>query len=283
MAPAVLRQSGLFERLRRVQPGIIDCGDVVGPSSSAAPTNSKLRFLPEFLEFTKSFLPRLQHIYKNEQTPLILGGDHSVSIVTIAAAAEALRAKRGKRAKLGLLWVDTHPDLNTPDTTPSGNLHGMGVAVSLGQGNPELTELCGFSPKLLPGSICYVGLRDVDPPEKTALHELGIKSFTMHEIDLMGIGAVAQKALEHVTKHSDAFVLSFDLDVCDPTIAPGVCTPVRGGLSYREAQLIMELAAKAKKLMSIEMMELNPYLDHNRATCELAIALLESAIGKTIL
>lgn len=123
----------------------------------------------------------------------------------------------------------------------------------------------------------------MDAPEKAALKELGIKTFTMHDIDLLGFGEVSRLAIEHVTKKSDAFVMSFDLDVCDPTIAPGVCTPIRGGLTYREAQLIMELAAAAKKLLSIEIVELNPYLDHNRITSDLAIALLESAVGKTII
>ncbi len=283
MAPGVLRQSGLIERLLRVHSRVIDGGDVMGPVAAAPATNPKLRYLDEYLQFSKMLLPRLRGAYAKGNTPLVIGGDHSISITTIAAAAEALREKKGKRAKLGLLWVDTHPDLNTDETTPSGNLHGMSVAAALGRGHPGLTELCGFSPKLLPGSICYVGLRDVDPPEKLALQELGVKTFTMHDIDLHGFGAVATQALNHVTKHSDGYIVSFDLDVCDPQIAPGVCTPVRGGLTYREAQLIMEMAAAAKKLLSIELVELNPYLDHNRTTCELAIALLESAIGKTIL
>ena len=283
MAPAVLRQSGLVERLLRVHGRIVDSGDVVGPAAASEPSNSKLRYLDEYLQFAKQLLPRVQNAYAKGNTPIVVGGDHSISISTIAAAAEALRNKKGKRAKLGLLWVDTHPDLNTHDTTPSGNLHGMSVAVALGRGHPGLTDLCGFQPKLGPSSVCYVGLRDVDPPEKEALKELRVKTFTMHDIDLLGFGAVARQALDHVTKNSDGIVVSFDLDVCDPAIAPGVCTPVRGGLTYREAQLIMEMAAATEKMLSIELVELNPYLDHNRATCELAMALLESAIGKTIL
>lgn len=283
MAPSVLRQAGLIEKLLLVTPNIIDCGDAVGPTASAPPTDPKLRYLPEYLEFSGAFIPRIQRAYKNEHVPIIVGGDHSISICTLAVAAETLRARKGKKSKLGLLWVDTHPDLNTPETTPSGNIHGMSVAVALGRGPTELINLCGFAPKLLPESIAYVGLRDVDPPEKVALKELGIKTYTMHDIDLLGFGEVTQRAIEHVSKKSDAFVMSFDLDVCDPTIAPGVCTPIRGGLTYREAQLIMELGAAAKKLMSIEVVELNPYLDHNRVTSDLAIALLESAVGKTIL
>ncbi|MBN8548501.1 MAG: arginase [Deltaproteobacteria bacterium] len=283
MAPSVLRQAGLFERLQLVTKDIVDCGDAVGPTASAPPTNPKLRYLPEYLEFSRSFIPRLERAYSNNHTPIVVGGDHSISICTLAVAAKALRERKGKKAKLGLLWVDTHPDLNSPDTTPSGNIHGMSVAAALGRGDRALTELLGFAPKIQPESIVYVGLRDVDPPERVALKELGIKTFTMHDIDLLGFGEVSRRAIEHVTKKSDGFVTSFDLDVCDPTIAPGVCTPIRGGLTYREAQLIMELAAAAKKLLSIEVVELNPYLDHNRITADLAIALLESAVGKTIL
>lgn len=283
MAPSVLRQAGLFEKLLLVTRELIDCGDAVGPTASRPPTDLKLRYLPEYLEFSRNFLPRIERAYQNGRTPIVVGGDHSISICTLAAAAKSLQKKKGKKAKLGLLWVDTHPDLNTPATTPSGNIHGMSVAVSLGMGDKALTEMLGFAPKILPQNIVYVGLRDVDPPEKVALKKLGIKCFTMHDIDLLGFGEVSRLAIEHVTKKSDGFVMSFDLDVCDPTIAPGVCTPIRGGLTYREAQLIMELAAAAKKLLSIEMVELNPYLDHNRITIDLAIALLESAVGKTIL
>jgi arginase len=282
MAPIVLRQSGLFERLLLVTKNIVDCGDAVGPTASAPAVNPKLRYLPEYLEFSRAFIPRLERAYASAHTPIIVGGDHSISICSIGVAAKALREDQGKRAKLGLLWVDTHPDLNTPETTPSGNIHGMSVAACLGRGDKALTELCGFSPKILPENIVYIGLRDVDPPEKATLKELGIKTFTMHDIDLLGFGEVATRALEYINKKSSAFVMSFDLDVCDPTIAPGVCTPIRGGLTYREAQLIMELAAAAEKLLSIEVVELNPYLDHNRITSELAVALLESAIGKTI-
>lgn len=283
MAPSVLRQAGLFERLQLVTKDLVDCGDANGPTAAAPVADPKLRYLPEYLEFSRTLIPRLERAYKSKHIPIVVGGDHSISISSIAVASKALRESKGKKAKLGLLWVDTHPDLNTPDTTPSGNIHGMSVAVSLGRGDKALTELLGFAPKIRPENIVYVGLRDVDPPEKVALKELGIKTFTMHDIDLLGFGEVSKRALEHVTKKSDGFVMSFDLDVCDPTIAPGVCTPIRGGLTYREAQLIMELGAAAKKLLSIEVVELNPYLDHNRITIDLAIALLESAVGKTIL
>lgn len=283
MAPSVLRQMGLVERLRLVTEHISDGGDAVSPVAPGDPGDRQLKFLQQYLEFSNGFISLLRKAYRETKIPVVIGGDHSTSMCSIAVAAEALRAKRGAESRLGLLWVDTHPDLNTNETTPSGNLHGMTVAASLGRGHPSLTGLCGFSPKLDPKNVVYVGLRDVDPPEKAALRELGIKVFTMHDIDLLGFGAVATQALEYIERVSDAFVLSFDFDVCDPTIAPGVCTPVRGGLTYREAQLIIELSAAAKKLQSIEFMELNPYLDHNRSTCDLAIALLESAVGKTIL
>ena len=283
MAPSVLRQSGLVERLRLVSSDILDQGDIVAPDIEITKVNPKLKYIETYLAFSELLAPRLRTCYMAGRKPIVLGGDHSVSISTISLAVEALKRRCGNTAEMGLLWVDTHGDINTPETTPSGNIHGMSVAALLGLGDQRLTNLYGFSPKLKPENIAFVGLRDLDPPEKTLLKKLGILTYTMREVDLLGIGEVAQKAIKHVTANTAGFVTSFDLDVCDPSIAPGVCTPIRGGLTYREAHLIMELSAENPANLSIELMELNPYLDHNHMTSDLALALLESAVGKTII
>jgi arginase len=180
------------------------------------------------------------------------------------------------------LWVDTHPDINTPETTPSGNLHGMTVAHLLGLGDPSLAKLGDISPKIKPENIIFLGLRWVDPPEVSLIRQLGITAYTMHEIDRYGIGAICEKVFTTLNKLT-GFVLSFDLDVCDPAIAPGVGTPVRGGLTFRESHLIMEMAAECPGLTSVDIVEYNPDLDVRGATRELVAGMIESVTGKKIL
>ncbi len=281
-APAKLRALGLVDRLKSIVPSLLDGGDIAG-SAPKEIGNPKLKYLAEYLEFANRLIPKLQSSYASDHRPIIVGGDHSISIATVSAAAEHAKKHYGPDAEIGLLWVDSHADINTPQTTPSGNIHGMSVAVLLGKGEKSLVELCGFAPKLKAHNISFVGLRDLDPPEKKILKDLGINVFTLREIDLLGFGEVTSRAIDHVTRNTVGFVTSFDLDACDPSIAPGVCTPVRGGLTYREAHLMMELAAETASLLSVEVVELNPTLDQNGVTAELAILLLESAVGKRIL
>jgi arginase len=204
-------------------------------------------------------------------------------MVTISVAAEVLKERHGPDAELGVLWVDAHGDVNTAQTTPSGNLHGMPGAVLLGHGEPSLVNLCGFAPKVKPRNHVLMGVRDLDGGEKDFIRAHGLSAFTMKDIDLWGIGEIARRAFAQVTRHTQGFVVSFDVDVCDPNLAPAVGTPVRGGFTFREAHLVMELAAEYESLLSVEVVEFNPEFDDRSLTCELAISLLESALGKSIL
>lgn len=284
-APAALRKAGLIERLERLEPigvKIFDSGDLPEPPERPG-RDPKLRHLDEVLSFAGEVITKLRAIYAAGRRPILLGGDHSISMASISVAAEQLRATFGPKAELGLLWVDAHADINTPETTPTGNIHGMPIAHLLGRGQPDLVNLCGFAPKLYPHNVVYIGLRDVDPGEREAIRELGITAYSMKDVDLLGIGEVCRRAYEQLSR-ATRFVVSFDLDVCDPWIAPGVGTPVRGGLSFRESHLIMELAAEQQdRLMALEVVEYNPELDINSLTGEIAIGLIESALGKTIL
>jgi arginase len=285
-APHVLREAGLLNRLQTRGPhgiDVRDCGDVAQPEQVGSPGDPKMRYLNEVLECAEELMAALSSTYDAGRTPIVLGGDHSISIATISVAAQALRTQRGAEARLGVLWVDAHGDIHTRDTTSSGNIHGMSLAHLLGHGDRSLCELGGFSPKIRPSDLVYIGLRDLEEAEKEVIRSLGILAFSMKEVDQLGIGEVCRRAFHHLAQKTDRFVLSFDLDVCDPNIAPGVGTPVRGGLTFRESHLIMELAAEAPQLMAIELVEYNPDIDSHGTTAELAMALLESAVGKTIL
>lgn len=208
--------------------------------------------------------------------PLILGGDHSIAIGTIAGLAS-------RRQRLGVLWIDAHSDLNTPYTTPSGNLHGMSLAACLGFGDPHLAAVGGYSPKLQPERIALVGARSLDKGEREIIGRLGIACFTMHDIDRRGMADVMKEAIAIVSNGSDGVHLSFDIDSVDPGEAPGTGTPVRGGLSYREAHLAMELLHEAGILTSAELVEVNPRLDSGNRTARLAVELLASLFGEKIL
>ena len=285
-APAVLRTAGVLERLRRlgvrVEPGC----DIALPQDFPLERdggNPKLRNLPAMQEFARLMMPELRASYGRGAMPVILGGDHALSMVTISVAAEVLKQRHGPDAELGLLWVDAHGDLNTPDTTPSGNLHGMPASVLMGRGEPSLVNLAGFAPKVKPENFVLMGVRDLDQGEREHIHTNGLTAYTMKDIDMWGIGEIARRAFEKVSRNTQGVVVSFDMDVCDPNLAPAVGTPVRGGFTFREAHLVMEMTAELPNLMSVELVEFNPVLDNQSLTCELAISLLESALGKSIL
>ena len=212
--------------------------------------------------------------------PLVLGGDHSIAIGTISGIASYCRKKR---KKLGLLWIDAHGDLNTPASSPSGNVHGMPLAVVLGMGPKDLTSIGGSFPKADPMNVAIVGLRSLDEGEKKRIARTGVNVFTMTDIDRHGIHRVMKKAMARVTQGTDLVHVSFDLDAVDPTVASGVGTPVKGGLDYREAHLIMELISEAKIMTSLEIVEVNPILDTRNASAEFAVELVQSAFGKKIL
>ena len=203
--------------------------------------------------------------------PVILGGDHSVSIGSIAGASK-------KAKNLGVIFLDFHPDANTPETSPSGNIHGMTVAISLGHGYPELVNCSGFSPKVLPENICIIGAKDIDTDERIFLNGLGVKMYTLFDIDRFGIYRVMEETLDRL-KECDIIHLSFDVDVLDPLIAPGTGILSKGGLSYREASYIMEALGKSGIVKSIDIIEINPLLDVKNTTAELAIELLLACLG----
>ena len=281
--PSALRAAGVVTRLRALGLELVDDGDIVEPDLPGGSQSSPvLKNLEPFLSFHEELSARLLSSYDDGGFPLILGGDHAISISTISSAYCALK-KRDPKAEIGLLWVDTHPDVNTTETTPSGNIHGMSVAALLGQGDSRLTSLCAATPKLKPENIAYLGLRDIDPGERELIRSLSLKTFTMSDVDVMGIADAAAEAIKHVTKNTSHVIVSFDLDVCDPSIAPGVGTPYRGGLTFREARSVMEQIAEIPSLASLELVELNPELDINGMTCHLGLDLLESAFGRRFL
>ncbi|HEX2056753.1 MAG TPA: arginase [Actinomycetota bacterium] len=275
MGPSAIRYAGLAERLESIGLQVTDSGNVVAELPEvASELDEHARYLPAILRSCAQIAGRVAELASSGAMPLVLGGDHSIAMGTLAG----LYAAFGPGA---VLWVDAHGDLNRPETSPSGNVHGMPLAAALGQ--------CGFGldgfegpPWLDPTKTVLLGVRSLDPGERALVRELGLSVFTMADIDRRGIGAIVADALETVA--GAPFVhLSLDVDVCDPEIAPGVGTPVKGGLSYREAHLAMELMAEAGVLTSIEIVEVNPILDHADQTGILAVDLAASALGARIL
>lgn len=281
-APSYLRRLGLLERVRALDPGATDFGDVNEPPLKKDSGDERCQYADEIYQFNQELYRQTTAILESGRRPIVVGGDHSISIGSVSAASNWLKKNSGAKSKLGLLWVDAHGDINTPSTTPSGTMHGMPLAFLLGLGDPRFAELGGNTPKILPENIVYIGLRDLDPPERSLIKKLGITAFTMKEVDLLGIGEICQQAYAKLKK-LPGFAISFDLDVCDPRLAPGVGTPVRGGLTFRESHLVAEMAAECKNLILIELVEFRPSLDVAGSTAELALGLIESAMGKSIL
>ncbi len=217
---------------------------------------------------------------KQGKVPLVLGGDHSVAVGTVSGVSRALRAKR---QSLGLIWIDAHADMNTPETSPSGNVHGMPLACCIGQGPPELTRLYGYAPKVDPAHAVLVGVREVDQLEKPHVRKSGVRAFTMRDIDERGLPAIMKEAIRIASEGTAGFHVSLDMDAVDPYEAPGVGTAVRGGITYREAHLAMELICDARHMTSMEVVEVNPVLDQANRTAMLAVELVMSALGKRIL
>jgi len=214
------------------------------------------------------------------KAPLVIGGDHSIAIGTVSGLA---RFMRKKRQKLGMIWIDAHADMNTPQSSPSGNVHGMPLACCIGLGPQELTRMFGFAPKVDPRNVALVGIRDVDLLERQHVRESGVTAFTMRDIDEQGLRAVMEKAITVATRNTTGFHLSMDMDWVDPTDAPGVGSPVRGGATYREAHLAMEMICDSGAMISMEVVEVNPVIDQNNKTADLAVELIMSAMGKKIL
>lgn len=278
MGPSALRIAGISREIEAIGHSITELGTVTaGGLETTDAGEHELRFLDEIVHVADETQKLVREGLARGCTPLVLGGDHSLSIGSVAAVADHY-GYRG--ASVGVIWVDAHADMNLPHTTPTGNIHGMPLAVLLGQGEPQLTSnrTC-----VLPENVSVLGARSLDAGEKRLIRELGVRVFTMSEIDERGVGVCMDEAVERAGAGTAGFHLSFDVDVLDPRIAPGVGTPVRGGLTYREGHLVCEKAWRSEKLLSLELVELNPVLDDRNQTAELGVGLIASALGAAIL
>ncbi len=280
MGPSAIRIAGLAEKLRALGHSVLDEGDIlVKAPEQQKIRNEKLKYLPEIVRACTLLASKVEKIVESGGFPLVLGGDHSVAIGTIAGISSACRAS-GK--KLGVLWIDAHGDLNTDETTPSGNIHGIPLAACIGLGAIELTSIAGDVRKVDPKNVVLIATRELDPEERTFIKKHGINIFTMEEIDKHGMSVIIARALRKIS-HVDFLHVSLDLDAVDPSVAQGVGTPVKGGLNYREAHLIMETLNEEKRISSLEVVEVNPILDNRNQSAEFAVELIQSGLGKKIL
>jgi arginase len=274
MGPAAIRYAGLDERLRRLGCELEDRGNVEIPVRDALPTGSGISYLPAVVQACEQIYRVASGALDSGDVPIFLGGDHSIALGTVGATSA--------RGRVGVIWIDAHGDFNTPATSPSGNLHGMPLAALTGQGAPELVNLGHPGAKVPASDVVLIGVRDLDPGERELLRESGAGVFTMRDIDERGMGRVAHEAAARLA-HLPRVHVSLDMDSLDPREAPGVGTPVAGGLSYREAHLLMEIIAESLAVGSIDVVEINPILDLQNRTAGLAIELVASLLGKSIL
>lgn len=281
MGPSAIRIAGIGDRLRELGHRVIDEGDLtIKTQEEQKIKDQRMKYLPEITRAVTILANKVSGILEDGQFPLVLGGDHSIAIGTISGVAVHTR-KRKKR--FGVLWIDAHGDFNTPASSPSGNIHGMPLAVCAGLGPEPLLAVGGKFRKVEPRNIAIVGLRDLDAQERKNLVKLGVNIHTMEEIDRHGMHRVMGKALRDLLRRVDELHVSFDLDSVDPVYAPGVGTPVKGGLDYREAHLAMEMVAETGRMSSLELVEVNPIIDVRNQSAEFAVELVQSAFGKKIL
>ena len=281
MGPSAFRVADIHARVRALGYELSDHGDVdVFIQETHDPGDPRMKYLKEIRQACEAVRDDVDEILGEGSLPVVLGGDHSIAMGTIAGAS---RHHRKKGAKIGLIWFDAHGDMNTPETSPSGNIHGMPLAVALGIGEKSLVTLSGERPMVDGSRAAVVGLRDVDPAERSNIKDSGIGAFTMRDIDERGMRAVMEEAIKRATSGTAGIHVSFDLDGIDPDFAPGVGTPSPGGLSYREAHLAMEMLYDTGKVISVEFVEVNPILDHSNITAKLGVELLASLLGKKIL
>jgi len=281
MGPSAFRVASLDKKLKALGYDVEDMGNVPVDQQENTPEGPRhAKYLPQIAAACERLGNMVANAMDDGKAPLVLGGDHSVAIGTVAGVAKHFKKKR---QKIGLIWVDAHADMNTPQTSPSGNVHGMPLACCIGLGPPELTKLFGFSPKVDPKNVCIIGVREIDIMERAQVRESGIHVFTMRDIDERGLRAVMAQAIDLTTRGTAGFHLSLDLDYVDPADAPGVGTPVRGGATYREAHLAMEMICDSNGMVSMEAVEVNPVFDEVNRTAELGVELIMSALGKKIL
>lgn len=281
MGPSALRLAGLNGKLASLGYQVEDLGNVSAAQQESTPTGPEnAKYLPQIARTCAKLAEAVESVVTAGKFPLVLGGDHSVAVGTVAGVSHAFR-KRGE--KIGVIWIDAHADMNTPDSSPSGNVHGMPLACCIGRGPQELTQLFNYAPKVEGKNVVLVGIRDVDIRERQVVRESGVKAFTMRDIDERGLTNVMKEAIALANEGTSGFHLSLDMDAVDPDEAPGVGTPVRGGMTYREAHLAMETICDCSRMVSMEIVEVNPVLDSANRTALLGVELVTSAMGKKIL
>ncbi|ARU60407.1 arginase [Tumebacillus avium] len=277
MGPYAIRYASVKERIERLGLTVKDQGNINVPTAEThGIDNEKLKYLPEVAQVSEDLASKVSDTMGQGHFPIILGGDHSISIGSIAGVAQHVK-------KLGVIWFDAHGDMNTEDTTPSGNIHGMPLATCIGLGNEKLVNIAGFAPKLRPENVVIVGARSIDPEERQLIKQHGITCFTMHEIDKIGIAKVMEEAIRIASEGTEGIHLSLDLDSIDPDMCPGVGTPVLGGVTYREGHLAMEMLYQSGKVVSCDLVEVNPILDEHNITARTAVDLVCSLLGESVM
>lgn len=281
MGPSALRVAGLQSRLKQLGHTVEDIGNVAVKQPEEQPYGEKrAKYLNEIAETCRGLAEMTEQTLAEGFLPVVLGGDHSIAIGSCSGVSDFFR-KQSK--KIGYLWLDAHGDMNTPESSPSGNVHGMPLAALIGYGAPELVDLLGYKPKVEPRHVAIVGVRDLDAKERRLVKESGVHAFTMRDIDERGMREVMSEALRFAMDDTDGVAVSLDMDVIDPSDAPGVGTPVRGGITYREAHLGMEMIADSEAMVSLEIVEINPVIDLHNTTALLGVEMVLSATGKKIL
>lgn len=279
--PSAFRVAGLGRSIRSLGFKIAGETDIPVPAmETRGATDPHVRFKDEILAVCRQLANETRETLAANNWPLVIGGDHSIAMGTVAGVSAHLKERDGK---LGLIWFDAHGDMNLPATSPSGNVHGMPLAHLLGYGDPALVAILDDHPAVEAENVVLIGIRDIDELEREFIHSSGVTAFTMRDIDQLGMVEVAERALEIVNAGTAGFHVSFDLDGCDPEVIPGTGTLVPGGVSFREAHLLLEECAMNGRMTSMEVVELNPFLDHANVSAERAVTLIQSALGRSIL
>lgn len=281
MGPSALRVAGLQARIKQLGHQVEDIGNIpVKQAEEMSYGDKRAKYLQEIAGTSKDLAEAVEKSLSEGFLPLVLGGDHSIAVGSAAGVSDFFH-KQNKQ--IGYIWLDAHGDMNTPESSPSGNVHGMPLAAIMGYGAPELVDLLGFKPKAEPGNIVIVGARELDAQERKIVKKSGVHVFTMRDVDERGMREVMSDALKHAMDDTQGISVSLDMDFVDPSDAPGVGTPVRGGVTYREAHLAMEMIADSEAMASMEIVEINPVIDEHNRTALLAVELVLSALGKKIL
>ena len=279
--PSAFRIAGLKKAVEMLGHDVVNVVDIDVPiMESRSPKNLKARFKDEILVVCENLAAETRAVLESGATPLVIGGDHSIAMGTVSGASAYFK---GQGKKLGLIWFDAHGDMNLPESSPSGNIHGMPLAHLLGKGDEQLSSILGAHPAVAPENVALIGIRDIDDIEREIINESGISAFTMYDIDKLGMGEVCRRALEVVNDGTAGFHISFDLDGCDPEVIPGSGTLVPGGVNFREAHFLLEECAGNGRMTSMEVVELNPFLDVANVSAERAVTLIQSAFGRSIL